>query len=211
MQERYAGPLWITRHALKESLGRGSISDETFYIFDPTDAGGVIDYWNFRLVERHVIPTSLEWFLQQRDHIRERILEVHRPIPGNTFGTKFHTRIQFASSISDQRLADLTREHLGGLPQMSFFPSRDPALWASIGFGRERRKTKILAAEKPVSFDEEASAERYVKIPAPAPTFLNASGSYARGRWVNLIVPSESNADDTALVYPSNIWMVSGP
>jgi hypothetical protein len=72
MQERYAGPLWITRHALKESLGRGSISDETFYIFDPTDAGDVIDYWNFRLVERHAIPTSLEWFLQQRDHIRER-------------------------------------------------------------------------------------------------------------------------------------------
>jgi hypothetical protein len=181
---------------------------------DPSHRGimaqplGVVDVLvSGKPTERHVIPTSLEWFLQQRDHIRERILEVHRPIPGNTFGTKFHTRIQFASSISDQRLADLTREHLGGLPQMYFFPSRG----ASIGFGRERRETKILAAGKPVSFDEEASAERYVKIPAPAPTFLNASGSYARGRWVNLIVPSESNADDTALVYPSNIWSPEYP
>ena len=61
MQEGYAGPLWITRHGLKESLGRGGISVETFYIFDPTDAGDVIDYWNFRLVERNAIPISLEW------------------------------------------------------------------------------------------------------------------------------------------------------
>jgi hypothetical protein len=52
LREGYAGPTWISRHGLDESLGRGGISSETFYVFDPTNPGDVIDYWNFCLVER---------------------------------------------------------------------------------------------------------------------------------------------------------------
>lgn len=54
LREGLFGPLWITRHDLKESLGRG-LRDETFYVFDPANPGDVTDYWNFRLVERGVL------------------------------------------------------------------------------------------------------------------------------------------------------------
>jgi hypothetical protein len=144
IKEGYAGPLWIARHGLEESLGRG-FHDETFYVFDPTDAGDVIDYWDYRLIQRRVIPINLEWFVHHKDFIRERILQVHRPIPGNPFGTKFHTGLHFGSSISDETVVELIQKHLAELPEMSFFWGRDPSIWHRIGRGHERRETKILA------------------------------------------------------------------
>jgi hypothetical protein len=86
-------------------------------VFDPADAGDVIDYWNYRLIASRVIPINLEWFADHKDFIRERILQVHRPIPGNQFGTKFHSSVQFASSISDATVVELIRKHLVLLSQ----------------------------------------------------------------------------------------------
>jgi hypothetical protein len=210
-KEGFLTPLWITRHGLEEWLGRG-LHDEAFYVFDPTDAGDVIDYWNYRLVARRVIPINLEWFVHHKDFIRERILQVHRPIPGNPFGTKFHTGMLFGSSISDETVVELLRKHLDGLPDMSFFWARDPLIWQRIGRGHERRETKILATSKPVSFDEEISSEGYARLPAPSPTFLNATSRYTKAQWVNLIVPEHSHGeDDPAIVYPSNLWSPDYP
>ena len=211
IKEGYAGPLWITRHGLEESSGRG-FHDETFYVFDATDAGDVIDYWNYRLMGRRVIPINSEWIVDHKDFIREHILQVHRPIPGNPFGTKFHTSVKFASSISDETVGELIRKHLDGLPDMSFSWGRDPSIWQRIGRGRERRETKILATSKAISFDERMRPERYVRLPAPSPTFLNLSSHYTKARWVNLIVPAPSNrGDDPAIVYPSNLWSPDYP
>jgi hypothetical protein len=211
IKEGYAGPLSIARHGLEESLGRG-FHDETFYVFDPTDAGDVIDYWNYRLIVRRVVPINLEWFVHHKDFIRERILQVYRPIPGNPFGTKFHTSMHFGSSISDEAVVELIRKHLDGLPDMSFSWGRDPSIWQRIGRGHERRETKILATSKPISFDEEISAEGYVRLPAPSPTFLNVTRRYAKARWVNLIVPTRSTREhDPAIVYPSNLWSPDYP
>jgi hypothetical protein len=189
-KEGFIAPLWITRHGLEES-----------------DAGDVIDYWNYRLIARRVVPINLEWLVHHKDFIRERILQVHRPVPGNPFGTKFHIVMHFGSSISDETVVELVRKHLDGLPDMSFFWGRDPLIWQRIGRGHERRETKILATSKPVSFDEEISPEGYVRLPAPSPTFLNATSRFTEERWVNLIVPEHSHReDDPAIVYRSNLW-----
>lgn len=209
VKEGYAGPLWIARHGLQESLSRG-LHDESFYVFDPTDAGDVIDYWNYRLIARRVIPINLEWFVHHKDFIRERILQVHRPIPGNPFGTKFHTAVQFASSISDAKAGELMREHLDGLTDGSFFWSLDPLVWQEVG--RERRDKKILATSKSISFDEGISPEGYVRLPAPSPTFLNVTSRHVKARWVNLIAPVPSNrGDGPAIVYPCNLWSPNFP
>jgi hypothetical protein len=203
IRDGYGAPLSIARHDLEESSGRG-FHDETFYIFDPTDAGDVIDYWNYRLVGGRIVPINLAWFVDHKEFVREFIVQVHRPIPGNPFGTKFHTSVQFASSISDERAVELLREHLDGLPDMSFSWGRDPPIWQRVGRGHERRETKILATSRPISFDEEIGPERYVRLPAPSPTFLKLTHSYAKARWVNLIVPtSSSSGNDPAIVYPS--------
>lgn len=211
MKEGLFGPLWVTRHELKESSGR-RFGEETFYVFDPTDPGDTIDYWNFRLVEQHVIPINVNWFSAFAPFMRDHISAVHRPIPGNPYGTKFHSSICFASSISDERVADLTREHLSDLPDQAFFISRNPLLWRRQGRGRERREGKILATGKSVSFEVEVTPNASTKIPAPSPPFLNRSEQYRRSHWMNVIVPSRSfGSENPAIVYPTNLWSPDFP
>jgi hypothetical protein len=208
----YAGPFWITRHRLEESIGRG-IHAVTFYVFDPSDAGDVIDYWNHRLIDGHVIPISVDWMADHSQFIRDNILHVHRPIPGNPFGTKFFTSIHFASSISDDRARDLIVTHMAGLPERSFLWGRDPTIWRHIGRGHERRETKILVTSKATPFDEEVGEGTYVRLPAPIPPFFDER-RYIRdnARWVNLIVPEQSIAgSDSTIVYPSNLWQPDYP
>jgi glucose/arabinose dehydrogenase len=211
VKEGLFGPLWITCHELNESLGRG-FRDETFYVFDPTDPGDVIDYWNFRLVQQRVIPINVNWFAEFGSFMRDHIAAVHRPNPGNPFGTRFHSSVCFASSISNDRRIELTREHLSGLPDGAFYAARDPVFWGPQGRGRERRETKILATGRPVSFDEEAEPETSTKIPAPSPSFLNRSERYRQSHWMNVIVPSNSLRGETpAVVYPTNLWSPDFP
>jgi hypothetical protein len=211
IEAQYAGPFWITRHSLNETLGRVGISYRTFYVVDPNIAGDLIDYWNFQLVANDAMPVNLEWLPKHIEFIRERIVETHRPIPGNPFGTKFDTTVHFARSILDQQIRDLSQECLSSLPPMAYRPARDPALWASFR-GRHKREVKILATAKSVPFDEEIPDSRYVKVPAPAPEFLNVTGRYTKERWITLLMPSQSGApDDAALVYPSNIWSPDYP
>ncbi len=78
MRENFAGPNWISRHGLEEDLGRGG-RDHTIHIFDPSDAGDVIDYWNYRLIQRQVTPVSIKWVAEHATLLCEQITKVHRP------------------------------------------------------------------------------------------------------------------------------------
>ena len=150
--------------------------------------------------------------LEHKDFIRDHIVQVHRPIPGNPFGTKFNTSIHFASSISDERVTELIWLHLADLPINSFFWNCDPLIWQRIGRGYERRETKILATSKAIPFDEEVSEENYVKLPAPTPTFLGASRRFTKAPWISLIVPeSPIQGNGYGIVYPSNLWSLNYP
>lgn len=204
--EGNAGPLWITRHGLEESLGRGS-RDDTFFIFDPKNAGDAIDYWNFRLVERHVTPINVEWLAEHRDFVRERILETFRPIPGNPSGIKFHTTLVFGTSISEERRKALWTEHFSGLPDWSVVGAHMPTLSAHSRRNHGPREDKIIVSAATASFDETVSPDGYVKLPAPVPAFVNATKTYRRARWVNVIATGSSvYGDEAATVYPSNLW-----
>lgn len=120
LTEGYVGPLWVTDYGLEQSSGRGA-HDAMFCVFDPTDAGDVIDFWNYRLIQQWVTPISLQWFADHKEFVRERILAIHRPIPGNPFGTKYHSAVQFGSSISDDKLIELTSAHLAGERAFGWF------------------------------------------------------------------------------------------
>ena len=116
--------------------------------------------------------------------------------------------MHFASSISDEKAVELIQGHLSDLPEQSFYWARDPSIWGRMGRGHERRETKILATSTAVSFDEEINPEGYVKIPAPAPEFLNATRRHAKARWINLISPA--HLDFVGKMQPLCIRPISG-
>src|SRR5262249_17724620 len=151
LAEGFLGPLWVTGHELRESVGRSHWA-QTFFVFDPTIPGDAIDYWNFRVIERRTTPINVNWFVDYTALMRERIERAFRPIPGNPFGTMFSSSVCFASSISEERRIELTKQHLSGLPDLAVFPERNPVLWHRQGRGVQRRETKILATSNTVSF-----------------------------------------------------------
>ena len=206
LREGYAGPFWITRHQLEESFGRG-LRDETIYIFDGSEPADLIDYWNFRLVERRVTPINVAWFAQHAELIREIVIAAHRPIPGNPFGTMFHANLTFAGSIQKERWKALLEQYLPDLEPGSFHIGYTPHLWSGSGYGRHRRETKIIVRARSESFDQPVAEDRSVRLPALAPQFLNTSRRFSEARWINLVMPHNFiQEDDIARVYPSGLW-----
>jgi len=144
-----SSPLSFTRHGLEADYRRRS--DLRFFVFDPTDAQDVIDFWNLRQFDRDVIPIHIEWFEQCVPMMREAIEQNHRPIPGNPFGTKFYTTLEFARSIPTERVRPLLQTHLRDLPDGSVhiggyatfcalrrLPSREPDRPAQAAASRQR-------------------------------------------------------------------------
>lgn len=206
-----AGPLWVTRHGLEETLGNGSY-DQVLYVFDPGDAGDIIDFWNYRLVYSRVIPFAVNWIAEHQDFLRECILTVHRPIPGNPFGTMFHSGVLFGASISADERAKLVQSYLTDLPEGSFYIGYPPSFWDEVYRGGGRRYSKVIATAKRTSFDEEVGSERYLKLPAPVPEFVNATHRYLKARWVNLVAADGTQQrPDPATIYPSNLWSPGYP
>ncbi|MBY2909643.1 hypothetical protein [Rhizobium leguminosarum] len=210
LKDDLRGPFWVTGHELDHRPGRGH-RNETFYVFDPTVPGDVIDYWNFRLVAPHVMPINVNWIGECAEFIRDEIQAIHRPIPGNSSGTMFHSTICLASSIDEERCDQIAKEHFADLPEGAFYFGSNFSYWKTRGRGRNRRDSKIIVYGEPIKFDEK-SERGTVKIPAPSPSFINYSKRYSRARWMNVIALSTAHLEDTvATVYPSNLWKLGYP
>ena len=110
-------PLSFTRHGLKEDYRRAS--DLRFFVFDPTDAQDVIDFWNLRQFDRDAIPIHLGWLEHCVPLMLGYIEQNHRPIPGNPFGTMFHATVEFARSIASRARQSLAETYFRDLPQGS--------------------------------------------------------------------------------------------
>ena len=201
----YTGPLWVTRQGLEESFGRRN--DPTIFVFDPMDPQDVIDCWNYRLIERNILPVNLEWLGDHAEFLRQKIQDHHRPIPGNPYGTMFHTSVKFGRSVSEKSVMDLVKRHFSELPEHSFFIGHYPDIWDVRKKEHHRPERKLLITSKSESFDEVVNSDGYVKIPAPSPEFHDKGKLYTRSTWINVIQPSVLYRDqDTAVVFPNNLW-----
>lgn len=75
-------------------------SDPAIFIFDPAKATNLIDFWNFRLFTREVIPVNVNWLEESRDLMLRIIRYNHRPLPTNPNGVMIRTAIHVARSLS---------------------------------------------------------------------------------------------------------------
>jgi hypothetical protein len=205
LQEGYAGPSWVTRHALQEA--NNGHRGPTIFVLDPQDPQDVIDAWNYRLIERNAIPVNLGWLPDHAEFLRDRIKANHRPIPGNPFGTMFHTNLEFARSISGEVASDSVARHFAGLPEHSVLPGSYPTMWEVRTDRYVAVERKIIVHSNNKSFDEEISADGYARVPTIAPAFDDQGELYTRATWMNVITPnSDYRNQDIALVFPSNLW-----
>ena len=206
MTEGYRGPHWVTGYGLEESLDQSR--DPVIFVFDPTDGQDLIDYWNYRLFRRNVLPVNLHWFSECEGFLRDVITKNHRPLPGNPDGIMIGTDFVYGRSIDEETVKRLGEAHLRGLPIGSFGYTRqyDP-IWDEARRKRRWRTRKLVVTAKSVSFDEEGDQDGYVKLPAPAPEFLNKTRTYSQSTWMNVVQPGGTmRGDRLATIFPSNLW-----
>lgn len=90
-------------------------SDPAVFIFDPAKGTDLIDFWNFRLFTRHVLPVNVNWLEKSRDVIIREIKRNHRPLPRNPNGVMIGTEIHVARSLNLEEIVkrlDLTAAKL---------------------------------------------------------------------------------------------------
>jgi hypothetical protein len=198
-------PLSFTRHGLEADYRRRS--DLRFFVFDPTDAQDVIDFWNLRQFDRDVIPIHIEWFEQCVPMMREAIEQNYRPIPGNPFGTKFYTTLEFARSIPTERARPLLQTHLRDLPDGSVQIGGNERIWEDGDYRRVWRPERVRLTAETGGVDEELTGiDLHAVFSTPIPEFLRGGHWYRRAIWVNVIKPGDnlSTADQLATAYPSS-------
>jgi hypothetical protein len=199
MEEPAYTPLAFTRHGLEEDYARRS--DLRFFVFDPTDAQDVIDFWNLRQFDRDVTSIHIAWFDSCVPMMREHIEKTHRPIPGNPFGTKFQTDVEFARSITEERARCFVESHLRELPQASVgFQLFYENIWHDGDYRLIFRPERVRLTAETAAIDEEVSEQRLrAVVPTPVPEFLKDGHWYRRATWVNVIQAGRSFADDSEL------------
>lgn len=90
-------PLYYT--ARGSELQYGAKSDPSVFIFDPSKPTDLIDFWNYRLFTRDVLPINVNWLERSRDLIIQAVIQNHRLLPTNPNGVMIHTSIEIARSL----------------------------------------------------------------------------------------------------------------
>jgi hypothetical protein len=94
-------------------------SDPSIFIFDPGSGTDLIDFWNFRLFTRDVIPVNVHWLEQSREFILNDIRDNHRLLPTNPNGVMIHTAIHIARSLNMDAVLKRLDLPVAGLPEHS--------------------------------------------------------------------------------------------
>ena len=205
VQKQAGYPLYYTCRDLNFQTGYGS--DPSIYIFDPTKPSDVIDFWNFRIFTRNVMPVNSRWLPQSRHIIAEVIRRNYRPLPTNPNGVMIHSVVQVARSlnlesvISDLNLAEFE------LPERSCtFQDWHHEIWKA--WDDEERFTRpvasvLSAVERDVQITPTGKERIIVRFPTLAPEF--DGGMVGVGpKWVNTVsVKQYTSKPDVALVLPS--------
>lgn len=97
-------PLYYTVRDTELHFGR---SDPSIFVFDPSKPTDLIDFWNYRLFTRDVLPVNVNWLAESRDLILRAIRQNHRPLPTNPNGVMIHTSIEVARSL---KIEDVSRQ-----------------------------------------------------------------------------------------------------
>lgn len=213
LRKRHGTPLWATRFGLDREPG--THNDLTIHFFDSSKTVDVIDFWNLGLWKMNVIPVDISWASSFAPFLQEVITKNYRPIPGNAFGTKFTTHVEFGRSVSDSD-AKAASSLLRDVPPGSLGYPLEYAqpFWAQHYSRRlfKPRPVRLTAAEEDFELNTGADST-YVSVPSLAPEFAQRFGAAENhARWANVIrIIRSSDGSDRAPVYPTNVRNADRP
>lgn len=205
VEGRTGHPLYFTCRDLK--LETGYRSDPSIFIFDPTKPTDIIDFWNFRIFTRNVLPVNSRWIANSRKPIADFIRQNYRPLPRNPNGVMIRPTVQIARSLNLQSVIDeLSLEQFklpkGGCSFQDWYHD----IWRTRGDEEriERPVASILSAsEKDIQITPSDKNRGMIRFPTLSPEF--SGGAFGLGpRWINTVEATQYTAKaDIAAVLPS--------
>ena len=187
MMEKGAGyPLYYTVRDIEAQFE--SSRDPTIFIFDPLNPLDVIDFWNFRIFNRHVLPVNSHWLDESRDAVVRCIRENYQPLPTNPNGIMIRTGIHVARSMDFEKIAEQLRLNEVGLPQdsLSIQGWYEP-IWGKEGRNRFNASPGILSVKSRDAQVVPSEDERpTIRFPLQAPDFKDDFRGVGPS-WVNVV------------------------
>ena len=161
----------------------------SIFVFDPCSAADVIDFWNFRLFTRDVMPVNVHWLSQSRELILEFIRLNHRPLPRNRNGLMISTTVHLSRSIDreaamavlDFAAADLASgsASIQTWYQPVWIDTEDDWIHrpGAVSLSLKRREAQVVP---------DGDRDHFVRIPSLSPNFQISP--HGKGPcWVNVV------------------------
>ena len=161
-------------------------SDPILFVLDAYESRDIIDFWNLRMVKRHVIPIPVQWLVDLSEFCKEFVIKNYRPLPGNPNGVMIHATVMFARSIPTDDIARLYEDYFrvdvaGANVRQDWYPS----IWRPSPeiMVREMRPTLSAATKE---FDIPVIAEKpEIRFDCLHPEFAEKYGN--EHRWANVV------------------------
>ena len=206
-QQDYLTPLNATMHNIEVNFdGR---DDPTLFVFDPTKAIDLIDFWNIQQYRRDVFPVNVHWFEELSPFLQRQIKRNYRPLPRNKNGVMIRTTIEIARSIPAAKAEALVRANLKDVPKGSISLKlwHDPIWRTDWRSGVQPRRAKLVSEKKDIeeTVSEDDLSLQYQSL---SPQFASKySFANNRSRWVNVVQLGRDyfGSSKIALSFPSNI------
>lgn len=180
-------PLTFTHHALEKRFNIER--DQTIFVAKPTSPLDLIDLWNLRLTERHVLPVNSEWLPDLRDYLHDFIVRSQGPLTRNPRGAMTRKTVEIGNSFSREEAECLVRDTFADLPKDSY----SIKLWYdSIWHNNDNdsiaptRSVQIYAESSRLDLPVSMESKPSVRFQSLTPEFASEQGNgYAR--WVNVV------------------------
>jgi hypothetical protein len=205
-------PLWVTRYGLNTT--RYWYHNFVVFVFDPSRATDLIDFWNLRLEPHPVIPVPIEWFDALSDDIYDLLESEHRPVVGNPNGIMHSATIEFGRSIQKVDAEALITRLKPGLPPGALMVKYwRNAVWIDHRDDRVHRdgRLKVVAKERRADLVVKDDHRQLRTTFNPLePEFAERYGG-GHHRWVNVLRFSNYGDKSIASVLPFNTFDRSWP
>ncbi len=198
-------PLFYTTRNIDTIFGHSSPS---VFIFDPLNAADVIDFWNFRIFNRDVMPVSIHWLPESRENIFAYIRRNYRLLPTNPNGVMIRTHVHVARSLdSDNTFRCLCVPEPKVPPNSFSLQSWYPRIWSIEDDDYVVRPTpgKLIVKSKQVQLTPSQSDQyTLMNYPALSPDFQVHNRGQGPG-WVNVLQTRQyGRANEIADAMPSS-------
>lgn len=198
-------PLYYTCRDME--FRSGHRSDPSIFIFDPTKPSDIIDFWNFRIFTRSVLPINSRWLARSRDIIAEIIKRNYRPLPRNRNGVMISAAIHVARSLDLKTVVEELSLEEFELPKHSCtYHDWYQPIWERWDDDDRvmRPAASILSAqERDLQITLTGEDRIMLRFPILAPEF--DGGAIGAGpKWINTVAAKQySPKPDIARVLPS--------